>query len=110
MPQFNYVIFQIFIERKGGCDHMVCTKCNTGFCYRCGDRFIDLKFFGNHLSRLSPLGCKYNYKPDEPVKRRLVRGSLLGKYETKDINFIRLKIFKTLKKRDLESRYIENTR
>lgn len=69
---------KIFIERKGGCDHMVCTKCNTSFCYRCGDRFVDLKFFGNHLSRLSPLGCKYNYKPDEPVKRRLVRGSILG--------------------------------
>lgn len=69
---------KIYIERKGGCDHMQCTKCNTSFCYRCGDRYVDLKFFGNHLSRLSPLGCKYNYKPDEPVKRRLVRGSLLG--------------------------------
>ena len=71
---------------------MVCTKCNTSFCYRCGDRFVDLKFFGNHLSRLSPLGCKYNYKPDEPVKRRLVRGSILGK-----------KLFFRLKKCKIES-------
>ncbi|XP_045181788.2 uncharacterized protein LOC123540640 isoform X2 [Mercenaria mercenaria] len=69
---------KIFIERKGGCDHMICSKCDTGFCYKCGGRYLDLKFFGNHLSRYSPLGCKYNYKPDRPVLRRLIRGSVFG--------------------------------
>ena len=90
---FTIFCLQIFIERKDGCDQMVCTKCNTSFCYRCGDRFMDFKFFGNHTSRLSPLGCKYNYKPDEPVKRKLVRGLLLGKLiKERDFSVVWLEI------------------
>ena len=45
------------------------------------------------MSRLSPLGCKYNYKPDEPVKRKLVRGLLLGKLiKERDLSVVWLEI------------------
>lgn len=59
---------------------MTCSKCDTGFCYKCGGRYLDLKFFGNHLSRYSPLGCKYNFKPNRPVLRRFIRGSVFGNF------------------------------
>jgi hypothetical protein len=33
---------------------------------------------GDHYSELSVLGCKYRFYPDNPLKRRLIRGSILG--------------------------------
>jgi hypothetical protein len=33
---------------------------------------------GDHYSELSVLGCKYRFHPDNPFKRRLIRGSILG--------------------------------
>ncbi len=33
---------------------------------------------GDHYSELSVLGCKYRFYPDHPLKRRLIRGSILG--------------------------------
>jgi len=35
-------------------------------------------FLGDHYSELSVLGCKYRFYPDNPLKRRLIRGSILG--------------------------------
>ncbi len=35
-------------------------------------------FSGDHYSELSVLGCKYRFYPDHPLKRRLIRGSILG--------------------------------
>jgi len=35
-------------------------------------------FLGDHYSELSVLGCKYRFYPDNPFKRRLIRGSILG--------------------------------
>ena len=32
---------------------------------------------GDHYSELSVLGCKYRFYPDQPFKRRLIRGSIL---------------------------------
>ncbi|KAJ8321935.1 hypothetical protein KUTeg_000406 [Tegillarca granosa] len=55
---------KVYIEKKGGCDHMVCIHCGTSFCYRCGERYMSLKFLGNHTSRLSPFGCRYNFLPE----------------------------------------------
>ncbi|GFR79050.1 E3 ubiquitin-protein ligase arih1 [Elysia marginata] len=66
---------KIFIQKAHGCDHMVCSKCKTDFCYRCGGRYIETKYFGNHLSHYSIFGCKYRFMPDRPVLRRIVRGA-----------------------------------
>uniref|UniRef100_A0A672H4J6 RBR-type E3 ubiquitin transferase n=1 Tax=Salarias fasciatus TaxID=181472 RepID=A0A672H4J6_SALFA len=70
---------KIHIQRTEGCDHMTCAQCNTNFCYRCGERYRHLRFFGDHTSNLSVFGCKYRYLPDKPHLRRLVRGSVCGK-------------------------------
>ncbi|KAG7275638.1 hypothetical protein CRUP_021965, partial [Coryphaenoides rupestris] len=67
---------KIHIQRTEGCDHMTCTKCNTNFCYRCGDRYRQMRFFGDHTSNLSVFGCRYRYLPDKPHLRRLIRGSV----------------------------------
>ncbi|XP_054474295.1 probable E3 ubiquitin-protein ligase RNF217 [Anoplopoma fimbria] len=69
---------RIHIQRTEGCDHMTCTQCNTNFCYRCGERYRHLRFFGDHTSNLSVFGCKYRYLPDRPHLRRLIRGSVCG--------------------------------
>ncbi|XP_054838964.1 E3 ubiquitin-protein ligase RNF217 isoform X2 [Eublepharis macularius] len=69
---------KIHIQRTEGCDHMTCSQCNTNFCYRCGERYRQLRFFGNHTSNLSIFGCKYRYLPERPHLRRLVRGSVCG--------------------------------
>lgn len=55
---------------------MTCTQCNTNFCYRCGERYRHLRFFGDHTSNLSVFGCKYRYLPNKPHLRRLIRGSV----------------------------------
>ncbi|KAG5846669.1 probable E3 ubiquitin-protein ligase RNF217 [Anguilla rostrata] len=67
---------RIHIQRTEGCDHMTCTQCNTNFCYRCGEKYRHLRFFGDHTSNLSVFGCKYRYLPEKPHLRRLVRGSV----------------------------------
>lgn len=67
---------KIHIQRTEGCDHMTCTQCNTNFCYRCGERYRHLRFFGDHTSNLSVFGCKYRYLPNKPHLRRLIRGSV----------------------------------
>ncbi|XP_018597925.2 E3 ubiquitin-protein ligase RNF217 [Scleropages formosus] len=67
---------KIHIQRTEGCDHMSCTLCNTSFCYRCGEKYRHLRFFGDHSSNLSVFGCKYRYLPEKPHLRRLVRGSV----------------------------------
>ncbi|XP_076873964.1 E3 ubiquitin-protein ligase RNF217 [Brachyhypopomus gauderio] len=67
---------KIHIQRTEGCDHMTCTQCNTNFCYRCGEKYRHLRFFGDHTSNLSVFGCKYRYLPDRPHLRRLARGSV----------------------------------
>ncbi|XP_063091110.1 E3 ubiquitin-protein ligase RNF217 isoform X1 [Cavia porcellus] len=67
---------KIHIQKTEGCDHMTCSQCNTNFCYRCGERYRQLRFFGDHTSNLSIFGCKYRYLPERPHLRRLVRGSV----------------------------------
>ncbi|XP_041661442.1 probable E3 ubiquitin-protein ligase RNF217 [Cheilinus undulatus] len=67
---------KIHIQRTEGCDHMTCAQCNTNFCYRCGERYRHLRFFGDHTSNLSVFGCKFRYLPDKPHLRRLIRGSV----------------------------------
>ncbi|CAJ1077634.1 probable E3 ubiquitin-protein ligase RNF217 [Xyrichtys novacula] len=67
---------KIHIQRTEGCDHMTCTQCSTNFCYRCGERYRHLRFFGDHSSNLSVFGCKFRYLPDKPHLRRLIRGSV----------------------------------
>ncbi|XP_041106160.1 probable E3 ubiquitin-protein ligase RNF217 isoform X2 [Polyodon spathula] len=69
---------KIHIQRTEGCDHMTCSQCNTNFCYRCGERYRQLRFFGDHTSNLSIFGCKFRYLPEKPNLRRLVRGSVCG--------------------------------
>ncbi|ESP02642.1 hypothetical protein LOTGIDRAFT_138098 [Lottia gigantea] len=71
---------KIFIQRTSGCDHMTCSSCKTSFCYRCGKRYRSLKMFGNHFSRYSLFGCKYNLLPQRPGARRFVRGAVFGMY------------------------------
>ncbi|KAI5615055.1 putative E3 ubiquitin-protein ligase RNF217, partial [Silurus asotus] len=67
---------QVHIQRVDGCDHMTCKQCNTNFCYRCGEKYRQLRFFGDHTSNLSVFGCKYRYLPEKPHLRRLIRGSV----------------------------------
>ncbi|XP_068728812.1 E3 ubiquitin-protein ligase RNF217-like [Montipora capricornis] len=69
---------KVFIQRSEGCDHMSCPRCRTQFCYLCGDRIITSKLFGGHWSIYSVLGCKYIYKKNNPLQRKVVRGCLLG--------------------------------
>ncbi|ELW69829.1 putative E3 ubiquitin-protein ligase RNF217 [Tupaia chinensis] len=76
---------KIHIQRTEGCDHMTCSQCNTNFCYRCGERYRQLRFFGDHTSNLSIFGCKYRYLPERPHLRRLVRGSVCGLLENEPL-------------------------
>ncbi|XP_041361449.1 uncharacterized protein LOC121377502 isoform X2 [Gigantopelta aegis] len=69
---------KIFIQRTTGCDHMTCVSCRTSFCYRCGNRYWSVKLLGDHFSRFSPFGCRYNFMPDRPGTRRLVRGAVFS--------------------------------
>ncbi|XP_027194292.2 uncharacterized protein LOC113789004 [Dermatophagoides pteronyssinus] len=69
---------KIYIQRINGCDHMHCIRCKSDFCYRCGDSIRHVRFFGDHYSRFSVFGCKYRYKPKNPLQRKFVRGAVLG--------------------------------
>ena len=69
---------KIPIQRSTGCNHMTCSDCRCDFCYRCGCRYMNLPgILGDHHSTLGFAGCKYNYKPNNNVKRVSVRGSYL---------------------------------
>ena len=65
----------VYIQRSSGCNHMLCNRCETEFCYRCGDRFLEFPGIGDHHDEVSIFGCKYNYLPNQPFKRKFVRGS-----------------------------------
>jgi len=67
----------IYIEKIDGCDHMVCSKCNSKFCYRCGSR-MRLPFYIGHDAKYSIFGCKYKLWPNRPLLRWLVRGSIFA--------------------------------
>ena len=69
---------QVYIQRSTGCDHMTCNRCDTEFCYKCGDRFIEIPGLGDHYTRTGIFGCKYNYCKDNPSKRVAVRGGYFG--------------------------------
>ena len=68
---------KVFIERSSGCDSMTCNRCNSNFCYKCGNHFRHIPGIGSHYKKLSVLGCPYNYQPDSAAKRKLVRGGYL---------------------------------
>jgi E3 ubiquitin-protein ligase RNF217 len=67
----------VYIEKIDGCDHMVCSKCESKFCYRCGSR-MRLPFYIGHDAKYSIFGCKYKLWPDRPVLRWLLRGSIFA--------------------------------
>jgi E3 ubiquitin-protein ligase RNF217 len=56
---------------------MICSYCSTQFCYRCGCRFRSFRIIGDHYSKLSVLGCKYRFYPENSAKRKAIRGSIL---------------------------------
>ena len=68
---------KVFIERSSGCDSMTCNRCHSNFCYKCGNHFRDFPGIGSHYKKLSVLGCPYNYQPNNPVKRKVIRGGYL---------------------------------
>ena len=68
---------KVFIERSSGCDSMTCNRCNSNFCYKCGNHFRHIPGIGSHYKKLSVLGCPYNYQPDSATKRKVVRGGYL---------------------------------
>jgi E3 ubiquitin-protein ligase RNF217 len=65
----------IYIEKIDGCDHMMCSKCNSKFCYRCGSR-MRLPFYVGHDAKYSIFGCKYKLWPTRPILRWLARGTI----------------------------------
>ena len=67
----------IYIEKIDGCDHMLCSKCSSKFCYRCGAR-MRLPFYIGHDAKYSVFGCKYKLWPNRPFLRWLVRGSIFA--------------------------------
>ena len=69
---------RVYIQRSTGCDNMTCNRCDTHFCYKCGGRFLEIPGLGDHHTRTSVLGCQYNYKANEPVKRKALRGGYFG--------------------------------
>jgi E3 ubiquitin-protein ligase RNF217 len=44
-----FYFLKVYIQRTKGCDHIICLRCKTEFCYKCGDRFRDIKFIGLYL-------------------------------------------------------------
>ena len=69
---------RVFIQRSTGCDHMTCNRCDTHFCYKCGGRFVEIPGLGDHYDHLSVFGCKQNFKRDDPLQRKTIRGGYLG--------------------------------
>ena len=69
---------RVYIQRSTGCDHMTCNRCDTHFCYKCGERFLEFPGIGSHYNKTSILGCKYNYNQRNPTKRVAVRGGYFG--------------------------------
>ena len=70
---------RVYIQRSTGCDYMTCNRCNTHFCYKCGDRLTNITGRGDHYyTGTSVIGCKFNYKANDPLQRKAVRGSYLG--------------------------------
>lgn len=70
---------RVYIQRSTGCPHMTCSQCDTEFCYDCGGRFLEVDPIIDHKSdELEIWGCPDIYLPNEPVKRKLVRGGWLG--------------------------------
>ncbi|XP_061410014.1 E3 ubiquitin-protein ligase RNF217 isoform X2 [Lethenteron reissneri] len=69
---------KVHIQKTEGCNHMICSQCETNFCYRCGERYRELRFFGDHNTKHSVFGCRFIYYPERPNLRRLVRGALCG--------------------------------
>lgn len=69
---------KVFIQRLEGCDQMSCPRCRTQFCYLCGERIVHSKLLGGHWSIYSVLGCRFIYKQDHPIQRKIIRGFLLS--------------------------------
>ena len=67
----------IYIEKVDGCDNMVCTKCNSKFCYRCGSK-MRVPFYMGHDAKYSIFGCKYKLWPNRPLLRWLTRGAVFA--------------------------------
>ena len=67
---------RVYIQRSTGCHQMECNRCHTGFCYDCGNRFLELGII-DHESTLNVWGCPDNYHKDEPFVRNTVRWGYL---------------------------------
>ena len=50
-------------------------RCSTDFCYKCGKKHRSAGILGDHYSRYSFLGCKFNLLPEKPVARVAVRST-----------------------------------
>lgn len=69
---------RVYIQRSTGCNHMTCNRCKTEFCYKCGGFYNGLPGLGDHYSKTSIFGCKYEYKANQPIQRKAIRGGYLG--------------------------------
>ena len=65
---------RVYIERKEGCDHMTCSRCDSEFCYKCGELYTPI---AGHRNPLSVFGCKYSYD-GHPAERLAIRGGYLA--------------------------------
>lgn len=72
---------------------MICSYCDIYFCYKCGEKYVEVMFIGNYYERFSFFGCKYNLYLDKFVLRKMIRGLAFGIYKYIDYILFYIKIF-----------------
>ncbi|XP_011404684.1 PREDICTED: probable E3 ubiquitin-protein ligase RNF217 [Amphimedon queenslandica] len=60
---------KVFIQiSEGFCNTIICSQCNTPFCYLCGEKFDNFPNIGDHYQKLPPNGCPFNMIPEISAK------------------------------------------
>ena len=70
----EFVFFNLFLTIRV----FFLNRCSTEFCYLCGGKYYKFwsTYFGHHYSKRSVFGCKHNYKPNNPIQRAAIRGTI----------------------------------
>lgn len=72
---------KVFIQRSGGCSYtIVCSQCNTPFCYLCGEKFENVLNIDDHYQKLPHNGCPFNVIPEVPARVRFAKAAVSTGY------------------------------